>query len=71
MFLTNTLGGKLFESTLLYQTDKLDEKEFHRLCDNKGPTITLAQLTRNNHCVGGFTNADWTSPDEEVYVKDP
>jgi hypothetical protein len=70
MFLLNTLGGKLFEATLLYQTDKLDKKEFHRLCDNKGPTISLAQLRHNDHCVGGFTNAHWTSPDEKVYVKD-
>ena len=67
----NTLGGKLFEATLLYQIDKkLDVKEFHRLCDNKGPTITLAQLSHNDHCVGGFTNAHWTSPDECVFVKD-
>jgi hypothetical protein len=70
MFLLNTLGGKLFETTLLYQTDKLDKKEFHRLCDNKGPTITLAQLEHNDHCVGGFRNAHWTSPDKSVYVED-
>jgi hypothetical protein len=44
IFLLNTLGGKLFETTLVYQTDELDVIEFHRLCDNKGPTITLAQL---------------------------
>ncbi len=70
IFLLNTLGGKLFEATLLYQKDMLDKEEFHRLCDNKGPTITLAQLTRNDHCVGGFTNAHWTSPDDYVSVKD-
>jgi hypothetical protein len=70
MFLLNTLGGKLFETTLLYQTDELDNEEFHRLCDNKGPTITLAQVKNNDHCVGGFTNAHWTSPDKRVWVKD-
>ncbi len=70
IFLLNTLGCKLFETTLLYQTDKLDYEEFHRLCDNKGPTITLAQLKHNDHCVGGFTNAHWTSPEGYVSVKD-
>ncbi len=73
MFLLNTLGDKLFETTLLYQThwpQYYDSKEFHRLCDNKGPTISLAQLNHNVHCVGGFTNAHWTSPDEWVDVKD-
>jgi hypothetical protein len=50
--LIKTLGDKLFDTTLLYQTDKLDEKELHRLCDNNGPTITLAQLEHNDNCVG-------------------
>ncbi len=71
IILINTLGGKYFETTLLYQTYYLqfNAREFHRLCDNKGPTITLCILI-DGQVVGGFTNADWTSPDEAVFVKD-
>ncbi len=71
MFLINTLRGKFFETTLLYQSRSFyfNAKEFHSLCDNKGPTITLVMLY-DGQVVGGFTNADWTSPDEDVFVKD-
>lgn len=34
-----------------------DVQTFHRLCDNKGPTITLVKL--NNTVVGGFADKSW------------
>jgi hypothetical protein len=45
-------------------------KDFHRLSDNKGPTLTLLQI-QDGDCIGGFTNQSWSSPDGYVkHMKD-
>jgi len=45
-------------------------KDFHSFCDHKGPTLTLLQIEDGN-CIGGFTNAQWSSPEEgSVYKSD-
>ena len=36
-------------------------ENFHELCDNIGPTITLLKL-EDDSCIGGFTTAKWSSP---------
>ena len=36
-------------------------ENFHELCDNIGPTITLLKL-EDGSCIGGFTTAKWSSP---------
>jgi hypothetical protein len=38
-------------------------EDFHSLCDDLGPTITLLQI-KDGDCIGGFTNVEWTSPEE-------
>ena len=35
-------------------------KDFHRLCDNQGPTVTLVESSAGRVC-GGFTSVSWTS----------
>lgn len=51
--------GLLFRGT----RDGMDTDVFHKLCDNKGPTLTLikakARKTRDIHIVGGFLDQDW------------
>ena len=35
-------------------------KIFHKLCDNKGPTLTIIK-TKGNKIFGGFNSLRWTS----------
>ena len=35
-------------------------EDFHKLCDNKGPTLIIIK-TDKNHIFGGFTPLDWNS----------
>ena len=35
-----------------------DIRTFHKLCDNKGPTISLIYLNDGN-IIGGYTSVDW------------
>ena len=35
-------------------------KDFHKYCDNKGPTLTLVKTTKNK-IFGGFTPLNWDS----------
>ena len=42
-------------------------KDFHKRCDNKGPTISLFKI-KDGDCIGGYTKAKWTS--QEVYLAD-
>ena len=52
--------GKNFTSELLFSTSKNGFKptEFHRLCDNKGPTIIFIE-TKKGCIFGGYTELDW------------
>ncbi len=70
--LIKALGEKPFEAKQLYQGSKdgFYKKDFHQLCDNKGPTITLMKVDHNNDCIGGFTAAQWKSTDSS-YGRDP
>ena len=47
---------------LLYRLsrDGSEPKDFHRLCDNKGPTITLFK-SDNNRKFGGYLSKNWES----------
>ena len=47
---------------LLYRgsRDGWDAKDFHRLCDNQGPTVTLVKSSAGR-ISGGFTTVSWTS----------
>ena len=33
-------------------------KDFHKYCDNKGPTLTIVKTTKNK-IFGGFTPLNW------------
>lgn len=63
-------GNTNFETILLYRGSdyKFQAKDFHRLCDGKGPTVTLFKIEESNEsdgdCIGGYTQASWSSPDK-------
>ena len=72
-FLIKTLGGRTFKTTKLYRgsEDGFTIKDFHRLCDGKGPTLSLFKVEATGHCIGGFTNAQWSAPFAEIEFADP
>ena len=43
--------------------DGFGAADFHRLCDNKGPSITVVRST-GNFVFGGYTSVPWTSAGE-------
>ena len=67
--------NKIIKYQLLYRATKDGDKEkdFHRLCDNKGPTIILGK-TPGGYIFGGYTNVKWRTsnfsnfPNSEAFV---
>ena len=49
---------------LIYKMSKdgSTAKDFHKCCDNKGPTLTIIKTT-GNQIIGGFTSLEWKSLD--------
>lgn len=49
---------------LLYRAtrDGANASNFHQICNNKGPTLTLFKSDKNN-IFGGYTSKSWTSRD--------
>jgi len=68
--LNQWLGNNKKEVELLYRAtrDGFNSEKFHRLCDNKGPTITLVR-DNEGRCFGGYTSANWSSFIGYVYDK--
>ena len=65
--------NKNIKYKLLYRASKDGDKasDFHRLCDNIGPTLTIGK-TPANYIFGGFTKAKWEKkdniPDSDAFV---
>jgi hypothetical protein len=45
-------------------------KDFHKRSDKKGATLTLLQIEYGD-CIGGFTNRQWSSPEDGEWKSDP
>ncbi|TNV80088.1 hypothetical protein FGO68_gene7270 [Halteria grandinella] len=58
------MGKSQFKVALIYRAtrDGFGADDFHRTCDNKGPTLTIIQTTEG-FVIGGYTNDHWESPD--------
>jgi hypothetical protein len=56
--------------SLIYKAtrDGFPSANFHRCCDNQGPTITVIQSTNGGYLFGGYTSASWHST--QTYVND-
>ncbi|KAK8807250.1 hypothetical protein WA158_004009 [Blastocystis sp. Blastoise] len=64
--------GKEKKWKLLFRASEHDYKasEFHRLCDNKGETVTIIKhIGHNNHIniFGGYTNQSWDCSGSKNY----
>ncbi len=55
------MGEKEFFAVLKYRgsRDCWDNKNFHKMSDGIGPTITLYKIKENCMCIGGFTSQNW------------
>ena len=56
---------------LLYcaSQDGYGAKDFHRCCDNQGPTVTIVKPQGGIDILGGYTPLNWTSKDVKVQDK--
>jgi hypothetical protein len=65
VYLTSLLAEFGKNTTLLYRgsRDGWNASDFHRLCDNQGPTVIL-YLTDLNRVCGSFTTVSWQSDDQ-------
>ncbi|KAL3875167.1 hypothetical protein ACJMK2_038095, partial [Sinanodonta woodiana] len=61
-------GSRTFELLFCITRDGCDPATFHRLCDNKGPTVTVLYNTHDS-VFGGYTSTEWKSSDG--YKDDP
>jgi hypothetical protein len=50
-----------YKFNLLYRAsrDGNTDAEFHKKCDNKGPTIVIAKIINSEQIVGGYNPLDW------------
>ena len=59
-WIEETLGKRGIKFELLFKMSEKGTKsfDFHKYCDNKGPTLTLVKTTKNK-IFGGFTPLNW------------
>ena len=64
--------NKSIKYDLLYRATKDGDKssDFHRLCDEKGPTLVIGK-TPGGYVFGGFTKIKWKSSQSGEYWLDP
>ena len=57
-----------FELILRMSENGTKSEDFHKYCDNKGPTLTLVKTTKNK-IFGGFTPLNWNNNGNQLYDK--
>ena len=65
-FLVTMFEGQTLDQTKLLFRATMDgwkSNDFHKLCDNKGPTLVLVKDT-NGYYFGGFNTSDWDKKDQ-------
>ncbi len=63
--LINLLGGIYRVTKIIYRgsIDGMKRDDFHKNCDNKGPTITLMKI-KNGPCIGALSLTNYSSKTE-------
>ena len=57
-----------FELIFKMSENGTNSEDFHKYCDNKGPTLTIIQTTKNKK-FGGFTPLNWGKEGESIVDK--
>lgn len=74
-FLLNQVLGQKAKLLLLYKgsRDGFSTESFHRLCDEKGPTINIIRSKKNGEKFGGYSEFPWSNelnnPNSNLYPK--
>ena len=55
-----------FEPIFKMSVNGTNSEDFHNICDNKGPTLTLIKTTKNK-VFGGFTPLNWNNDKGNIY----
>ncbi|CAG8572116.1 2179_t:CDS:2, partial [Paraglomus brasilianum] len=57
------IPNTLYRFRLLYRASlhSFSISTFHRLCDRRGPTLTIARISDSSDIVGGYTDVSWQS----------
>ena len=63
------LGEKQLQLLFRMTRDGFMEMDFHKLCDNKGPTVTILKTSTGKR-FGGYTSVSWESLDIGKYKAD-
>ncbi len=71
MKLNDFYGNAEQKWELIYKAtrDGFHEKDFHRCCDSKGPTMTIIQSKNDNYLFGGYAEISWSC--DGKYKDDP
>ena len=57
-----------FELIFKMSENGTKSEDFHKYCDDKGPTLILVKTTKNK-IFGGFTPLDWKKNGDQLYDK--
>ena len=68
-WIEETFNKKEIKFELIFKMSEngTNSEDFHKYCDNKGPTLTLVKTTKNK-IFGGFTSLNWST--EGGFLKD-
>jgi len=69
-WLKEKIKTEVISSELIFRMSKDGDKseDFHKFCDNQGPTLVIIQTT-SNKIFGGFTPLNWKSTEEKPIDK--
>lgn len=60
--------GQLWKLAYKATRDGFSTADFHRCCNNQGPTMTVIQSAKGDYLFGGYTSISWSS--RQGYVTD-
>jgi hypothetical protein len=63
------LSGKRLELCYRASRDGWNAADFHRLCDNRGPTLVVAREQANRNIFGGYAGVAWYQPND-LFIHD-
>ena len=69
-YIEEKINKKINKFELIFRMSENGTKseDFHKYCDNKGPTLTLVKTTKNK-IFGGFTPLNWNNNGNQLYDK--
>ena len=69
-YIEEKINKKINKFELIFRMSENGTKseDYHKYCDNKGPTLTLVKTIKNK-IFGGFTPLNWKNTGNQLYDK--